>query len=149
MVNIEDMTPKEMEVLLARVGFGHLGCAREGRPYVLPMRYAYDAGNIYFFTTEGMKTSYIDTNPEVCFQVEEVRDYSQWQSVVVVGRAERLTRAEDTEYAMQLLTKRNPTLSPAINATRIDVWGRSNTVALYRIKPELMDGRKTISSNGN
>jgi len=149
MVNIEDMTPKEMEVLLARVGFGHLGCAREGRPYVLPMHYAYDAGNIYFFTTEGMKTSYIDTNPEVCFQVEEVRDYSQWQSVVVVGRAERLTRAEDTEYAMQLLTKRDPTLSPAINATRIDVWGRSNTVALYRIKPELMDGRKTISSNGN
>lgn len=144
MVNIEDMTPKEMEVLLERVGFGHIGCAREGRPYVLPMHYAYDAGNIYFFTTEGMKTSYIDTNPEVCFQVEEVRDYSQWQSVVVVGRAERLTRAEDTEYAMQLLTKRNPTLSPAINATRIDVWGRSNTAALYRIKPELMDGRKTI-----
>ena len=62
----------------------------------------------------------------------------------MVGRAERLTRSEDTEHALQLITKRNPTLSPAINATRVDVWGRANTIALYRIKPEVIDGRKTI-----
>lgn len=148
MLKIEDMTPKETETLLERVGFGHLGCAREGRPYVLPMHYAYDSGNIYFFTTEGMKTEYIETNPEVCFQVEEVRNDNHWQSVVVIGRAERLTRSEETEHAMQLITRRNPTLTPALSATSVDVWGRSNTIALFRIKPELIDGRRTISAAG-
>lgn len=144
MVKVEDMTPDEMEALLARVSFGHLGCAREGRPYVVPMNYAYETQRVYLFTTEGMKTDYIEANPEVCFQVEEVQDATRWQSVVIVGRAERLKSSTDMEHAMQLITQRNPTLTPAISATQVDAWGRSNAIALYRIVPELMDGRKTI-----
>jgi len=144
MVQVEDMTPEEMHALLTRVGFGHLGCAREGRPYVLPMHYAWDSQYIYLFTTQGMKTEYIETNPEICFQVEEIHHPTRWQSVVVIGRAERLTRAEETEHAMQLITQSNPKLTPAINATQIDTWGRSNTIVLYRIKTEIMDGRKTV-----
>jgi nitroimidazol reductase NimA-like FMN-containing flavoprotein (pyridoxamine 5'-phosphate oxidase superfamily) len=34
-----------------------------------------------------MKTKYMDGNPEVCLQVEEVRDFQHWRSVVVNGRA--------------------------------------------------------------
>src|SRR6266545_7436576 len=135
MVRIEDMSSEEMNGLLNRVAFGHLGCAREGRPYVVPMNYAFDSPYIYFFTTEGMKTEYIDSNPEVCFQAEEVQSPTDWQSVVVIGLAERLTSPEEMEHAMQVVTQRNPTLTPAINATQIDAWGRSNTIAIYRIKP--------------
>ena len=144
MVKVEDMTPEEMEALLTRARFGHLGCAREGRPYVLPMNYAYETQRIYLFTTEGMKTDYIEANPEVCFQVEEVFDATNWQSVVIVGRAERLTDAAAMEHAMQQITQRNPSLTPAISATQLDAWGRSNTIALYQIVPEVMDGRKTV-----
>lgn len=144
MVKVEDMTPEEMDALLSRASFGHLGCSREGRPYVLPMNYAYEAQRIYLFTTEGMKTDYIQANPEVCFQVEEVTDATHWQSVVIVGRAERLTDSVAMERAMQLITQRNPSLTPAISATQVDAWGRSNTIALYRIVPEVMDGRKTV-----
>ena len=89
MVKIEDMTPEEMRTLLDRVGFGHLGCAREGQPYIVP---------------------------------------------------------NEMEHAMQQITRRNPTLTPAINATETDAWGRGNTLALYRIKPEVMDGRKTLAA---
>ncbi len=144
MIKVEDMTPDEMHALLTRAGFGHLGCAREDRPYVLPMHYVWDSQYIYLFTTQGMKTEYIEANPEICIQVEEIDDPSHWKSVVVIGRAERLTQAEETEHAMQLITQSNPKLTPAINATQIDTWGRANAIALYRMEPEIMDGRKTV-----
>ena len=144
MVKVEDMPLDEMQALLQRVGFGHLGCARGGRPYVVPMNYAYDSKDLYFFTTEGMKTNYIQDNAEVCFQVEEVQDRVHWRSVMVTGRAERLTKPDEVERAMQLITGSNPTLTPAISRTQLDAWGRANTIALYRVSPEVVDGRKTI-----
>lgn len=144
MVNVEDMPLDEMQALLRKVGFGHLACARDGRPYVVPMHYAYDSPNLYFFTTEGMKTNYISANDEVCFQVEEVQDPSHWRSVMVTGRAERLTDKEEIEHAMQLITEMNPTLTPAINRTQLDAWDRANQIAIYRVRPEIVDGRKTV-----
>jgi uncharacterized protein len=144
MLKIEDMPAKEMHDLLNRVGFGHLGCINRHRPYVVPIHYAYDSQAIYFFTTEGAKTEAICDNPEVCLQVEEVRDPSHWRSVMVNGRAEKLTDVEEMESAMQLITERNPSLTPAINLTQLDAWGRANITAIYRIRPEVIDGRKTL-----
>jgi nitroimidazol reductase NimA-like FMN-containing flavoprotein (pyridoxamine 5'-phosphate oxidase superfamily) len=144
MVNIEDMPPEEMRDLLGRIGFGHLGCVREGRPYVVPMHYAYDGESLYLFTTEGMKTHFIEANAEVCMQVEEVETASHWRSVMVTGRAERLTKPDEKEHAMQHITDKNPTLTPAISRTQLDAWDRANEVVIYRIRPEIMDGRKTL-----
>jgi nitroimidazol reductase NimA-like FMN-containing flavoprotein (pyridoxamine 5'-phosphate oxidase superfamily) len=143
MLKVEDMAPAEMHALLERASFGHLGCAREGRPYVVPMNYAFDGKHFYFFTTKGMKTQFIEANPQVCLQVEEVTDASHWRSVMVIGQAERLTKSEDTQRAMQLIVERNPSLTPAISATQLDTWGRAVDIALYRITPELIDGRQT------
>ena len=144
MLKVEDMTPAEMHSLLQTVGFGHLGCSQNGRPYVVPMHYAYDGKELFFFTTEGMKTQFIKDNPEVCLQVEEARDSTHWRSVMVIGRAERLAAREEMERAMQLITERNPSLTPAISATQIDTWGRGVDIALYRIQPKIIDGRKTV-----
>ncbi len=144
MLKVEDMTPADMHALLQRESFGHLGCARDGRPYVLPMNYAYDGKELYFFTTEGMKTQFIQANPQVCLQVEEVTDSTHWRSVMVIGKAEQITGNEEMQRAMRLITDRNPSLTPAISATQLDTWGRAVDIALYRIKPEVMDGRQTI-----
>ena len=108
------------------------------------MNYAYDGKELFFFTTEGMKTQFIDANPLVCLQVEEVTDSSHWRSVMVIGRAERLSASEDIQHAMQLIVERNPSLTPAISATQLDAWGRAVDIALYRITPEMIDGRKTV-----
>ena len=143
MLKVEDMAPVEMHALLQRQSFGHLGCARDGRPYVLPMNYVYDGKELYFFTTEGMKTQFIAANPKVCLQVEEVADSTHWRSVMVVGEAERLAHSEEMERAMKLITERNPSLTPAISDTELDTWGRAVDIVLYRITPELIDGRQT------
>ena len=144
MLKVEDMSPAEMHALLQRESFGHLGCARDGRPYVVPMHYAYDGKELYFFTTQGMKTQYIDANPQVCLQVEEIQDTTNWRSVMVVGKASEITNSDEMKRAMKLITERNPSLTPAISATQVDAMGRAVDIALYRITPELIDGRKAV-----
>jgi uncharacterized protein len=144
MLRVEDMAPAEMHALLQRESFGHLGCARGNRPYVVPMHYTYDGKELYFFTTQGMKTQFIDANPQVCLQVEEITDSTHWRSVMVIGKAEQITSDEEMQKAMKLITERNPSLTPAISSTELDALGRAVDIALYRITPELIDGRKTV-----
>lgn len=108
------------------------------------MHYAYDGKELYFFTTQGMKTRYIDSNPQVCLQVEEIKDSTHWRSVMVIGRAREITSQEESQRAMSLITQRNPSLTPAISATQLDSIGRAVDIALYRITPEIIDGRQTI-----
>src|SRR6185503_18189548 len=99
---IVDLDNEEISELLQRVNFGHLGCARRDRPYVIPIHFAYGRPGIYFFTTEGLKTDILDENPMVCLQVEEIKDPKHWQSVIITGIAERLTTDREIESAMKL-----------------------------------------------
>ncbi len=143
MIKVEDMTTDEMHALLLRAGFGHLGCTRDEHPYVVPMHYAYDGQDLYFFTTEGTKTEFIAANHEVCFQVEEVADASSWRSVMFIGEARKLTDPEEAEHAMQLITESNESLTPALNKTEIGAWHRESHVAIYRVRASAIYGRKT------
>src|SRR6266536_5129559 len=118
MLKVEDMAPAEMHALLQRSRFGHLGCSHDGRPYVVPMHYTYDGKELYFFTTEGMKTQFMNGNPQVCLQVEEITDTSHWRSVMVIGKAEKLTNRGEMERAMKQISERNPSLTPAISVTQ-------------------------------
>ncbi len=146
MIEVEEMAQNEVHALLKRSDYGHLGCARDNRPYIIPIHYAYQDPDIYIFTTEGMKTEFIAANPEVCLQVEEVDSPTNWKSVIATGKAERLTDQEEMEHAMQYITKANPTLTPALNKMWIDSWGRASTVTLYRIRPDVISGRKTLGA---
>ncbi|WP_377481137.1 MAG: pyridoxamine 5'-phosphate oxidase family protein [Microcoleus anatoxicus] len=143
MLDIDEMSSKEIEQLLHTVGYGHLGCIHEGKPYVMPMNYYIEEQEIYLFTTIGMKTHDIDANPEVCLQVEEIQDALHWRSAIVNGRASRLTIKEEIDRAMHFIQERNPMLSPAIDRTWIDAEGRSEAIAIYRIHETEMSGRTT------
>ncbi|MEH2156436.1 MULTISPECIES: pyridoxamine 5'-phosphate oxidase family protein [Nostoc] len=143
MLDIDEMSSKEIHELLHQVGYGHLGCVHEGKPYVMPMYYYLEEEDIYLFTTVGMKTHDIDANPEICLQVEEIHGPLHWRSVIVNGRASRLTEHSDIDRAMHLIKERNTTLSPAINRTWIDAEGRSEAIAIYRIHESEISGRTT------
>ena len=144
MLKVEAMSKGEMAALLLRVGFGHLGCTRDGHVYVVPMHYTYDGHELCFFTTEGTKTEFITANHEVCFQVEEITDQSNWRSVMLIGEAHKITNPEETERTMQLISERNPTLTPALNRTDIGAWHRLSRIAIYRVRPSAIYGRKTL-----
>lgn len=143
MLDIDEMSSKEILELLRKIGYGHLGCIHEGKPYVIPMQYYLNDLVIYIFTTEGMKTHDMDANPQVCLQVEKIRDLEHWRSAIVIGQAEQLRNQQDIDQAMQIIRARNPTLSPAINRTWIDAQGRAEVIKIYRIRPIEMSGRMT------
>jgi len=144
MLEVKEMSRDEIFALLLRGGYGHLGCSRDNHPYVVPMHYAFDSEYLYFFTTEGTKTEFMAANHEVCFQVEEVTDARRWRSVMIIGRAKRITGDEEMESAMQLITERNPTLTPALHDTKIGAWKRPANVVVYRVRADALYGRQTM-----
>ena len=144
MIEVQEMTNKETKEVLERVGYGHLACTRNNRPYVVPIHYVYDKLKIYIYTTDGMKTDIIRDNPQVCLQVEEVVDNEDWRSVIVNGEAKRVTDREEREKAVKLIRAKNPTLTPAISIRWMDNWVRENVEVVYRIRPTTITGRSSV-----
>lgn len=57
----------------------------------MPICYVYDRGCVYGHTVDGMKRHAMQTNPQVCFEVERVDDLTTWRSVIAWGSYEELT----------------------------------------------------------
>lgn len=144
MIEVKTMTSNQVEEFLSRVNYGHLGCSKNDHPYVLPIHFAYDRKRIYIYTTDGKKSEMIDSNPEVCLQVEKVIDNENWESVIIIGDAKRLMSADDREEAYASIAATNPTLTPAISYRWLDDWVRENKDAevVYRIDRKTTSGRR-------
>jgi uncharacterized protein len=143
MLDIDEMGSAEMYRMLHKVGYGHLGCVHEGKPYVMPMHYYLDDLTIYLFSTVGMKTHDMDLNSDICLQVEEISSPSHWRSVIITGQAEHLKAQPEIDRAMQFIKARNLTRSPAINHTWVDDQDQVEKMAIYRIHLTEMSGRTT------
>ena len=147
MIEVKDLTEQEIDELLTASHYGHLGCCRAGTPYVLPVNYVYLAGEIFIYTTEGKKTDFIDENPNVCLQVEEVKSNSDWRSVVLTGTASRITDLDERERIVELLAARNPTFTPAVSIHWIDDWVRENHEVVYRVEVRSATGRRSAGAS--
>lgn len=146
MLKIIETTETESLMVLESTNFGHLGCAGDNQPYIVPMHYAFDGECIYFLTREGMKTKLLNDNPQVCFQVEKVADERHWQSIIVIGKAELLTESEDINRAANFIVKKHASLRPALNITVIQGKEKLSNAAIYRIRPITISGRKTVKA---
>jgi nitroimidazol reductase NimA-like FMN-containing flavoprotein (pyridoxamine 5'-phosphate oxidase superfamily) len=83
--NSEKMSREEMERLLRKVTYGHLGMAFENEAYVVPVSHIYDGEHIWFhIEKEGKKTTYLQANPQACYQVDECEG-ENWVSVICYG----------------------------------------------------------------
>lgn len=145
MTKIEEMNEKEIKTFLTKTGYGHLACCQNNRPYIVPIHFIYEGRSIYLFTTDGLKTKIIDQNPDVCLQVEEVRDVKDWQSIIVTGRASRLLKDEDLAFTTNLIEDKNPARIPVLHEVWIGPKERENVSAIYRVSLDFMSGRKTVN----
>ncbi len=142
MIEVEELSDAQIGELLKRVVYGHLACCDENVPYVVPVHFAYDDGEIVIYTTEGKKSEIIDKNPRVCLQAEEIIDNQHWQSVIVDGTARRIEDEAEREAALKLIIAVNPTLTPAVSIHWLDNWIRENIEVVYRVKPSHKSGRE-------
>jgi nitroimidazol reductase NimA-like FMN-containing flavoprotein (pyridoxamine 5'-phosphate oxidase superfamily) len=111
-------TKDEMERLLRQEVLGYLGLSAEGRPYVVPLNYAYADGKILFHCAlEGQKLDHIRANPQVCFtvarQVGRVREHAgqnpchvDSDSVICYGRARIVESVEERKALLDVFNRR-------------------------------------------
>ncbi len=101
---IEEMAAEECAQVLMATRLARLACAFENQPYVVPVYLAYhDAADkdpcFYGFTTRGQKVEWMTSNPLVCVEVDEIKSYDEWVSVVVLGRYEELAEPCESREA--------------------------------------------------
>ncbi len=96
----------EIEKVIHREYIGRIGCHAEGVTYIVPISYAYDGEFIYSHTFEGMKVNMMRKNPEICFEVDDLHDMANWQSVIAWGTFEELKNGADRDHAINVLMTR-------------------------------------------
>lgn len=99
------LEPAQIDETLCTASIGRIGCHADGKTYIIPMNYVYDGENIYGCSVTGMKLEMMRVNPEVCFQVDQVKNLSNWRSVVAWGTFQELM-GEEAAKALKLLTRR-------------------------------------------
>lgn len=109
--------PKErVEELIKTTEYGVLSTVGEdGYPYAIPVNYAYINGNIYFHCArEGHKLDNISFNNKVSFtlvpysKVLSEKFDSEYESVVIFGKAEEVFDKEKIDGLLGLVCKYSP-----------------------------------------
>jgi uncharacterized protein len=105
------MERQDCIAMISRSGLGRLACARDNRPYAVPISYVYEDDRLYSFALEGQKLDWMRANPAVCVLVDEISTPQEWRSVVVEGRFEELPEGSEWKHrahAWSLLQAGNP-----------------------------------------
>jgi len=101
-----------IEKVLSENVIGRLGYHGDGKTYIVPISYAYDGKNIYAHSPEGLKIAIMRKNPNVCFQVDTMKDMADWESVMAWGKFEELTNEKDRNEAIKnLMNRKLPLIS--------------------------------------
>ena len=103
---IGKLTYEEMEAVLLENVMGRIGCNDGDKTYIVPVNYVYDGKFIIAHSLEGMKIEMMRKNPQVCFEVDEMKSFTHWKSVIAWGEYQELTHERDRYYAMKLFTDR-------------------------------------------
>jgi len=103
---IGTLTRDQVDAVLQSEVLGRVGCIVDGRPYIVPITYVYDAtlDCVYAHAGEGAKIRAMRANPRVCFEVEQIEDMANWRTVIAFGEYEELGE-DNAEYGMTLLAR--------------------------------------------
>jgi nitroimidazol reductase NimA-like FMN-containing flavoprotein (pyridoxamine 5'-phosphate oxidase superfamily) len=105
---ISRMKQNEIDQFLVHSRVGRIGISLEDGPYVVPVGYCYENGEIFFHSCfNGLKMRGIARNPEICFLVDEsLSDGSMYKSVMVRGSVEIIDDKERmVPYLKRLIDK--------------------------------------------
>ena len=106
-----------IDAFLRAESIAHLACVlSDGRPYVVPIAYAYDGDAFYGYSADGMKLDALRARPHACLTVNRVVDAAQWTSVVAWGVFRELAD-EDAADALRQISARLHTIAAADGAS--------------------------------
>ena len=99
-----DLDKSQIDDLLKSELIGRVGCFDGNKVYVVPITFAYNDGYIYGHTKDGLKIQMMRNNPDVCFEIDWMKDLSNWKSVIVYGIFEEL-KGDEANKGLEILMK--------------------------------------------
>lgn len=85
-----ELAPDESRALLGRHHIGRIAFTSNERVDIQPIHYVFEEGWLYGRTSRGSKFASLAQHSWCAFEVDEVRDLFDWDSVVVKGHVELL-----------------------------------------------------------
>jgi len=101
------LTRDEIEEILSQNVFGHLGCNDGFNTYVYPISYIYDGKFIISHSQNGSKIDAMRHNKRVCMQVDEIKNFANWKSVMVLGDFQELKEERERYQVIKAFVDRN------------------------------------------
>ena len=98
-----DLDGLQIENLLMSSPIGRIGCHVDGVTYIVPINYVYLDSTVYAHSAKGMKINIMRKNPDVCFQVDDIQDLENWESVIAWGKFEEIFDMHQKTHVMQML----------------------------------------------
>jgi hypothetical protein len=145
---LAELTQPEIEEVLYNSSLGRIGCVDDGMPYIVPVNYRYEGGYIQCYSLEGMKLQIMRNNPDVCFEVEQIKDQHHWKTVICWGMFEEITDEEElgelrSKYLEHVLRKRATisTNAPADHGHAMHPEPKPGDPIFYRIRLTKFTGR--------
>ena len=99
-----DLDKSQIDDLLKSELIGRVGCFDGNKVYVVPITFAYNDGYIYGHTKDGLKIQMMRNNPNVCFEIDWMKDMSNWKSVIVYGTFEE-PKGDEANKGLEILMK--------------------------------------------
>lgn len=91
---------------------GRLGCLDRGEPYVVPINYIVEGGDIFSHSLPGKKIDAMRAHPRVCMQVDNIWDDFHWRSAVAFGDFEEVADPNKKTTILRRLLEHFPKLTP-------------------------------------
>lgn len=143
--------PREVEAVLKEAEVGRLGTCVDGRPYVVPLSFAYRDGRILFHgAAEGKKMTDITRNPRVCFEVDVAEllpsenpcNFNfRYRSVIANGTARVIEDEEERIEDLKLIVEK---YAPGMgDRLGVDDMERFKNLAVVEITIDEMVGKKS------
>ncbi len=147
---IEDLA--EVLSLFERAEIGYLAMSRDGDPYLVPLSFVCQGGNIYFHCAiSGQKLDYIVANPRVCFAVHTLDALQQgtkvcdtgirYHSALAFGRARVVDEPDLKMQALRWLCDR---YAGGVSDRRISDADAAK-VTVVEIAIERMTGKRNVA----
>jgi uncharacterized protein len=119
---VAELDEKQIDVLLNQQVIGRIACYDEDVIYLVPTSYGYDGEYIYMHSQEGKKIELMRKNPNICFEVDNISDLSNWESVIAWGKFEELKDTEERNKALRILIHRHLPLNSSITTHLGSTW---------------------------
>jgi len=136
--------------VLAASRVGHLACALNAQPYVVPMYFAYADDHLYGFSMPGKKIDVMRANPLVSVAFEQRGTGRAWKSVVVDGRfeelADRIGSKRAREHAWTVLSTHAEWWVPGSLKPATTPLPSPRGHVFFRIRIDAMSGREAVDA---